>query len=184
MLEVPHHKRDIYYGADLVEEILRIDGLDNIDIPVTITITPSVEEDYTLEALKEKTATTLVGLGFTEILTNSITNSRHFSEAELTNTVKLLNNISVELDVLRPAMLPTALEVIAHNINRKVTNLKFFEFGKTYRTSGAGMYEETNHFCLYVTGNNIDAGWKAKAGDCRRVLFKRIGRKHTKSSWA
>ena len=164
MLEVPHHKRDIHYGADLVEEILRIDGLDNIDIPATITITPSVEEDYTVEALKEKTATTLVGLGFTEILTNSITNSKHFSEAELANTVKLLNNISVELDVLRPAMLPTALEVIAHNINRKGTNLKFFEFGKTYRTSGAGVYEETNHLCLYVTGNNIDAGWKAKAG--------------------
>ena len=131
--------------ADLVEEIVRIDGLDNIEIPTSITITPSIESDTKEDDLKEKIASFLVGLGFNEILTNSITNSKYFSEEQLQSTVKLLNNLSSELDVMRPAMLPTALEVIAFNQNRKNANLKFFEFGKTYTTEGVGKYSEQNH---------------------------------------
>lgn len=162
-IEVPHHKRDVSIPADVVEEVLRIDGLDNIVIPTSITITPSVEENYRADVLKEKLSNALVGLGFNEILTNSITNSKYFSEEQLSKTVKLLNNLSSELDVLRPAMLPTALEVIAFNNNRKNNNLRFFEFGKTYKTDGEGKYIETNHFCLYLTGNTIPQTWKGKA---------------------
>ena len=80
---VPFHKPDISLPADLVEEILRIDGLDNVDIPDAITITPSVEDNYAPEAYKEKIANYLVGLGFYEIMTNSITNSAYFSDEEL-----------------------------------------------------------------------------------------------------
>ena len=123
-LEVPFHKHDVSIPADIVEEILRIDGLDNITIPTAITISPSVEGSYREDATKEKTANFLVGLGFNEILTNSITNSKYFTEAQLSSTVKLLNNLSSELDVLRPAMLPTGLEVIEFNLNRKNQNLK------------------------------------------------------------
>jgi phenylalanyl-tRNA synthetase beta chain len=162
-LEVPYHKRDVAYPADIVEEVLRIDGLDAIEIPAAITITPSIEENYKEAALKEKMASALVGLGFTEILTNSITNSKYFSEARLTSTVRLLNNLSSELDVLRPTMLPTAMEVISFNINRKNKDLKFFEFGKTYTTSGAGSYQEQNHLCLYLTGDQVQSSWKGKA---------------------
>ncbi len=161
-MQVPHHKRDVSLPADIVEEILRIDGLDNIDIPSAITITPSVEENYKVDALKEKVAGGLVGLGFLEILTNSITNSKYFSTEQLAAAVKLLNNLSSELDVLRPAMLPTALEIIAFNNNRKNNNLKFFEWGKTYNSEGPGNYTEKNHFCIYQTGNNNEAGWKEK----------------------
>ena len=112
--------------ADVVEEILRIDGLDNIEIPTSITITPSVEEDYRAEQFKEKASSVLTGAGFTEILTNSITNSAYFSDEELKTSVKLLNNLSSELNILRPSMLHTALEVISFNINRKNNNLRFF----------------------------------------------------------
>ena len=163
LIRVPHHKRDVSLPADIVEEVVRIDGLDAIAIPTAITITPSVEEDYKEEALKEKLAAALVGLGFTEILTNSITNSKYFIEEELGTSVKLLNNLSSELDVLRPAMLPTALEVIGFNSNRKNTNLQFFEWGKTYQKQGEGIYKETAHFCLYLTGNTIEASWKGKS---------------------
>jgi phenylalanyl-tRNA synthetase beta chain len=162
-LEVPYHKPDISLPADIVEEILRIDGLDSIDIPITISISPSVEENYKAEMLKEKTSNILAGLGFTEILTNSITNSAYFSDEELKTTVHLLNNLSNELNIMRPSMLHTALEVIAFNINRKNNNLKFFEFGKTYSTTGVGQYNEANHLCLYLTGELNNNHWKEKA---------------------
>src|SRR4029079_2393522 len=100
-------------------------------------ISPSVETNTKADELKEKIASFLVGIGFDEILTNSITNSKYFTEEQLQTTVKLLNNLSSELDVMKPEMLPTALEVIAFNQNRKNSNLKFFEFGKTYSTEGS-----------------------------------------------
>jgi phenylalanyl-tRNA synthetase beta chain len=163
VLEVPYHKPDVSIQADVVEEILRIDGLDNIEIPSAITITPSVEEDDKSERLKEKVSAVLTGVGFTEILTNSITNSAYFTEDELNGSVKLLNNLSSELNILRPSMLQTALEVIAFNLNRKNNNLRLFEFGKTYSTSGVGEYIETPHLCLYATGRLTENSWKGKS---------------------
>ncbi len=159
---VPYHKPDISLPADLVEEILRIDGLDNVVIPEAITITPSVEENYAIESYKEKTANYLVGLGFYEIMTNSITNSAYFTDEELTSSVKMLNNLSAELNILRPSMLETGLEAISHNLNRKNNDLRFFEFGKTYTTNGSAQYSEPEHLCLYITGKNIEEGWKSK----------------------
>jgi phenylalanyl-tRNA synthetase beta chain len=161
--EVPYHKPDISLPADIVEEILRIDGLDNINIPTTISISPSVEANYKTELLKEKISTVLTGLGFSEILTNSITNSAYFNEAELQNAVKLLNNLSNELNILRPSMLHTALEVLSFNINRKNASLRFFEFGKTYSTSGTGQYHEAEQLCLYLTGKTSEQHWKVKS---------------------
>jgi len=163
VLQVPYHKPDVSIPADVVEEILRIDGLDNIEIPTSITITPSVEEDYKAEQFKEKASSVLTGAGFTEILTNSITNSAYFTEDELKLSVKLLNNLSSELNILRPSMLHTALEVIAFNINRKNNNLRFFEFGKTYSTNNVGEYNEVNHLCLYAVGQLAGNNWKGKS---------------------
>lgn len=159
-VEVPYHKFDVSIPADIVEEILRIDGLDNIPIPTSITITPSVEENKKPDLYKEKISGILTGCGFTEILTNSITNSKYYTEDELNGVVRLLNNLSVELDIMRPSMLQTALEVISFNINRKNSNLKFFEFGKTYQTEGVGKYIEQNHLCLYITGATTENNWK------------------------
>lgn len=162
MVEVPYSKPDISIPADIVEEILRIDGLDNVEIPTTITISPAVEKIGIKENLREKIAGFLVGKGFTEIVTNSITNSKYFNEATLGYTVKMINNLSAELDVLRPSMLESGLETIAYNLNRKNNNLQLFEFGKTYRTN-ADAFEEQEHFCLFVTGNNHEQGWRSKA---------------------
>ena len=163
LLEVPYHKPDVSLPADVVEEILRIDGLDNIDIPQAITITPSVEKNYAADSLKEKLANALVGRGFSEILTNSITNSAYFSEGEVQKAVKMINNLSSELDILRPSMLPTALEVISFNNNRKNKDLQFFEWGKTYNQADTGKYKETAHMCLYITGDVKEASWKGKS---------------------
>ncbi|MEA3427425.1 MAG: phenylalanine--tRNA ligase subunit beta [Bacteroidota bacterium] len=159
---VPYSKPDISIPADIVEEILRIDGLDNIEILSTITISPAVEALGQKESLKDKIATYLVGQGFTEILTNSITNSKYFDEEVLAVTVKMINNLSEELNVLRPSMLETGLESIAYNLNRRNQNLQFFEIGKTYHTKAVGEYVETEHLCLYITGNDHEDSWREK----------------------
>ncbi len=160
---VPYSKPDITLPADIVEEVVRIDGLDNITIPASITISPAVEQLAGKEALKDKIAGWLVGQGFTEILTNSITNSRYFEEEVLAVTVKMINNLSEELNVLRPSMLETGLESIAYNLNRRNQNLQFFEIGKTYFTKETGQYREEEHLCLYLTGAGHEDSWREKA---------------------
>jgi len=162
MVEVPYSKPDISIPADIVEEILRIDGLDNVEIPTMISISPSVEKLGIKENVKEKISSFLVGKGFTEILTNSITNSKYFDESVSAHTVKMINNLSAELDVLRPSMLESGLETIAYNVNRKYSDLQLFEFGKTYAVDGEG-FKETEHFCLFATGNHIHQGWRNQA---------------------
>ncbi|HTR28153.1 MAG TPA: phenylalanine--tRNA ligase subunit beta, partial [Puia sp.] len=182
-LTVPWHKPDVSLPADIVEEIMRIDGLDNIAIPGAITLSPSVENNPSQTGWKRETASWLVGQGFNEILTNSITNSAYFTGHELGSAVKMINNLSAELNIMRPSMLETGLESIAWNLNRKSGRLRFFEFGKTYSTGGVGDYREVNHLCLYLTGNLAEDGWKEKGkpadfyylkGCCER-LFELMG---------
>ena len=162
LVAVPWHKPDIHLPADLVEEIMRIDGLDNIDIPAAITISPSVEVEGVQAGWRSAVAHYLVGQGFNEILTNSITNSAYFSERELATTVRMINNLTAELDVLRPSLLETGLESVGFNLNRKNGQLRFFEFGKTYHSSNVGEYREVNHLCLYLTGLLHEDSWKGK----------------------
>jgi phenylalanyl-tRNA synthetase beta chain len=172
---VPWHKPDIRLPADIVEEIMRIDGLDNVGIPVAITISPSVENDPPRVAWKRETASWLVGQGFNEILTNSITNSAYFGEEELRSAVRMINNLSAELNILRPSMLETGLESIAYNLNRKSGRLRFFEFGKTYSSAGVGDYSETNHLCLYLTGELTEDTWKGKGRPADFYYIKGVG---------
>jgi phenylalanyl-tRNA synthetase beta chain len=159
---VPYHKPDISMPADLVEEILRIDGLDNVDIPESITITPSVEENYAKEVYREKTAAYLVGLGFNEMMTNSITNAAYFSEEEQQSMVKMLNSLSAELNILRNSLFETSLEVVAHNLNHRNNSLRLFEFGKAYSVTGPGKYAEADKLCVLISGNKNEDSWKQK----------------------
>jgi phenylalanyl-tRNA synthetase beta chain len=163
IVQVPFNKPDIRLPADVVEEIMRIDGYDNISIPSSIRISPAVGAVNAGLVRKEKTADHLVGAGFSEIFTNSITNAAYFEDEELAKGVKLLNNLSAVHNMMRPSMLETGLESVAYNINRKNNDLRFFEFGKTYHSEGVGKYIETEHLCLFVTGNITEASWKNKA---------------------
>lgn len=162
LLEVPYSKPDVSMQADVVEEIMRIDGLDNIEIPSAITISPANELYGYKHVWKEKTANYLAGQGFNEIFTNSITNAAYFPETDLAQTVKLLNNLSADHNIMRPSMLETGLESVAYNLNRKNRDLRFFEFGKTYSTAGPGNYSEVDHLCLYITGSEKEDSWKEK----------------------
>ncbi len=155
---VPFAKTDIEFEADVVEEIMRIDGLDNIPFTGNINYQVNAQGKFKADVKRELTAS-LVGKGFYEIITNSITNSNFYPEDE--SVVKLMNNLSSELDVMRPAMLETALQSIAHNINRKNEHLKFFEFGKTY-ANRKGHYIESERLCLYLVGDQSTPHWSRK----------------------
>lgn len=170
----PYSKTDIALSADIVEEIIRIDGLDNIDIPTRITITPAIDNNKQHHLLREKLANFLVGKGFKEIITNSITNSNYYTKEILQHSIKLLNNLSANLDVMRPSMMETGLEVIAYNLNRKNEDLLLFEFGKTY-TKEDETYKEKEHFTLYVTGAVQPLSWREKAKTVDLFWMKGLG---------
>ena len=180
LVNVPYHKTDISVAADIVEEIMRIDGLDNIEIPATISIATSTDYNNKKHDLKERIANHLSANGFAEIFTNSITDSKYYSEEVLAGSVKMLNNLSADLDVLRPSLLQTGLEVVAYNLNRKNADLKLYEFGKTYHSIAVENYKEQEHLAIYVAGNTSTGNWQEKdkkadfyylKGICEQVLL-------------
>ncbi len=160
---VPARKTDISHPADLVEEIMRIDGYDNIDIPAEVNMVPAPDELAAAAGWKEKVANWLVGRGLSEIVTNSITNSAYYSEPVVLGGVKMLNNLSAELNMLRPALLETGLEVMAYNLNRRNLNLSLFDFGKIYGAKEDGSHGEWERLLLLFTGASIPGYWGQKA---------------------
>lgn len=170
---VPFSKPDISLPADIVEEVLRIDGLDNIEFTGAMTFTPSIDESIHKELLRERIAGYLIGLGCSEIVTNSITNSQYYTDDVLRSTVKMINSLSADLNVMRPAMLETGLETIAYNINRKNSNLQLYEFGKTYHTVGVGNYTEAEQLVIYYTGK-VRGSWQQKERNIDLYTIKGI----------
>ena len=160
-VEVPYSNPDITIPADIIEEIMRIDGLDNIEIPSSITITPAIDTGLAEAAQRQKVTSWLVGNGFREIFTNSITNSKYFTEETLATTVSIINSLSEGLNVMRPSMLPTGLETVAYNLNRKNNDLLLFEFGKTYSIVD-GAYAEKQNLAIYITGNQNETNWSGQ----------------------
>jgi phenylalanyl-tRNA synthetase beta chain len=172
-VEVPTHKTDVSIPADLVEEIMRIDGFDNITIPSSITITPSVSDGNRDYYMREKLSGILAGIGFNEMLNNSITHSAHYSEEELSIAVKMLNNLSSELDTLRLTMLETGLQAMARNLNHRNDDLKLFEFGKTYLKNGDRYFEE-DHLSLFTSGKVTGQSWNKPEEDADLFYLKGV----------
>ena len=158
---VPTHKTDISMQADIVEEIIRIDGLDNIEIPTQIKLSPAIDPEGWKATVKEKIANQLAGMGFQEMMTNSITNAAYYNNSG--GLVTMINSLSATLNCLRPGMLETALEVIAHNLNHRNLNLRLFEFGKIYNRSEKDQFQELERCCLVITGQKNESSWKQTA---------------------
>ncbi|WP_139924495.1 phenylalanine--tRNA ligase subunit beta [Hymenobacter sp. DG01] len=166
ILSVPPHKVDVTREADVIEEILRIYGYNHV------ALRPHNSASYLAqfpnpdpEVIRQNTARLLSGQGFSEIITNSITNSLYFEKEGETDAtlVRLLNFNSAELNVLRPTLLHSGLEVIRHNVNRRQRDLKLYEFGKTYHQKADGQYEEKNKLVIYLTGNTAAETWQQKS---------------------
>ena len=165
-LTVPPHKVDVTREADVIEEILRIYGYNNVALRPNNSASflakfPNPDPEVT----RVKIASLLSGQGFSEILTNSLTNSLYFEkEGETDNSlVRILNYNSVDLNVMRPTLLHSGLEIIRHNLNRRQRDLKLYEFGKTYAQNENGKYHEKNKLVLYLTGNADGETWQHKS---------------------
>ena len=173
VVQVPTYKTDIRIPADLVEEIMRIDGFDNILIPSSINITPAVSSGNRDYALREKLSGVLCGMGFNEMLNNSITHSANYSEDEMKVAVKMLNNLSSELDMLRLTMMETGLQTIARNLNHRNDNLLVFEFGKTY-SKQHGKYIEDDHLALFTAGKANETSWNKQEENADLFYLKGV----------
>lgn len=172
-LEVPAYRVDVRRPCDVVEDILRIYGYNNVEIPSMLKSSLTVKGDEDLEHKMENVISEqLVGEGFNEILNNSLSRVSYYEDDKLnaypwTKTVKVMNPLSVDLGVMRQSILFGGLESLARNINRKNSNLKFFEFGNTYcydeasRTEEAPIkaYKQFYHLGLWVTGNHVQGSW-------------------------
>ena len=165
-LTVPPHKVDVTREADVIEEILRIYGYNNVELRPNNSASflakfPNPDPEVT----RVKIASLLSGQGFSEILTNSLTNSLYFEkEGEVNNSlVRILNYNSVDLNAMRPTLLHSGLEIIRHNINRRQRDLKLYEFGKTYSQNENGKYLEKNKLVIYLTGNAAGETWQHKS---------------------
>ena len=164
-VSVPPYRVDVTQEADISEEILRIYGLNNIELSEfagSDFIAGFPVKD--INKFKNTLSQMLVANGFYEIWTNSLTNVAYQQKHALTFTgepVEILNKLSEEQGILRQTMLFTGLEVCAHNINRRQKDLKLFEFGKTYFKTN-GKYIEEERLALYVTGNIETENWQNK----------------------
>jgi phenylalanyl-tRNA synthetase beta chain len=167
---VPTNKTDVSVPADIVEEIVRIDGLDNIIIPerLNISLGSSKPND---RAIREALSNLLCGEGFQEIVTNSIVNSKYYPERK--DLVSMINSLSSELDIMRPSLLESGLEVVQHNCNRKSNDLALFEFGTTY-TQQDGSYTEQTQLALWTTGNTRKGHWSQKSQSSDMFFLKGV----------
>jgi phenylalanyl-tRNA synthetase beta chain len=153
LLHVPRFKTDVTREADVIEEVMRIYGLNNVEVSKSIHYTSFYEERNVTREVEERIARTLVDNGFYEMMGLSLTKASYYKADK--PLVKMLNPLSNDLNVLRGDLLFGALETLAYNINRKQSDLKLFEFGKTYGVSANAdfPYYEEKKLSLIITGN-------------------------------
>ncbi len=161
ILNVPAYRVDVQREADIVEELLRIYGYNEIEIPKKLNTSIIFSEEFDPNQIQEKIANHLASIGFNEMMANSLEKASYNDLSESVqndHTVKILNPLSQELDAMRQTLLWGGLEAIANNINHKKTDLKLFEFGKTYHKFDSG-YEEFRCLALFMTGKRSPENW-------------------------
>lgn len=170
-LQVPQYRVDVTREADVIEEILRIYGYNNVEVSDTLHTSLSYSNRPDHEKLVDMISEYLAGCGFYEIMCNSLTPSAYY--AELTtfppeNLVRILNPLSNELNVMRQTLLFGGLETIRHNTNRQRADLRMFEFGNCYflrNMAGSRLnldkYHEQFNLALFITGNRHEPNWIA-----------------------
>ena len=173
-LTIPSYRVDVQREVDVIEEILRVYGYNNIKIPNKINA--SVSNSSRTEEFKVQNiiANQLCALGFNEMMANSLTTSNYiaYSEQVLSKeTVTMLNPLSSDLSVMRQSMLFSALESVSYNGNRRNSDLKLFEFGKTYHNI-EGKYSEKKHLTITMSGNASSENWNVSNKPSDFFLFK------------
>ena len=173
-LIIPSYRVDVQREVDVIEEILRVYGYNNIDFTkkLNATVANSARtEDYKIQNI---IATQLNSLGFHEMIANSLTSPDYVKLSEMLKeeyNVMMLNPLSNDLSAMRQSLLFSGLEAVSYNINRRNGDLKLFEFGKTYHKLPSG-YDEPKHLTLFVTGNRNSESWTTTEKPSDFFLFK------------
>lgn len=175
MVTVPLNKADVTRPIDLIEEILRIYGYNNIEIPTTLTYDMScLRQNDSAYQMQTTISKYLADNGFYEVMNNSLTRAEYAQQYDFLNeneTVKLLNPLSSELNAMRQTLLFSGLENVSRNVNNKAADLRLFEFGKTYHFNPQTApgddvtlrYQERNMMSMFVTGKLGEDNWEGKA---------------------
>jgi len=186
LLSVPPYKADVKREIDLIEEIARIYGYNNIKTPATLHSSLNGLLKATGEKVRDTISNFLSNNGFNEILTNSLSKSSYYSEktngTSDAQIISLLNPISTDLSVLRQTLLYSGLETISYNFNRKNLNLRLYEFGKIYSRNLKGKFSEDTELSLFITGNEGPEHWNIKSESanyysikgCVEAILKRL----------
>ena len=173
-LTIPSYRVDVQREIDVIEKIWRVYGYNNINFSKKLNATVSNSprnEDYKIQNV---IATQLNSQGFNEMMANSLTTASYVELSEVlnqANNVTMLNPLSADLATMRQSLLFSGLEAISYNINRKNSDLKLFEFGKTYHNYLAG-YEEKKHLTLFLSGNRNQENWTSAQKPSDFFLFK------------
>ena len=166
LIEVPAYRVDVTRPCDVVEDILRIYGYNNVEIPTQLKSSLVIKgEEDRKHKLQNVVSEQLVGEGFNEILNNSLTKTAYYPEDA--TVVKIVNPLSSDLGVMRQTLLYGGLESIEHNVKRKAQNLRFFEFGNCYffdsekanEDNPMQAYKEENYMGIWVTGKRVEGSW-------------------------
>ena len=169
---VPSYMVDVYRECDVVEEVLRIYGYNNIELPQAMRMSVNAPQKPEPEQVRKTIADFLAANGFVETMNNSLTKSDYYSKLRTfpeERCVRIMNPLSSDLNVMRQTLLLNGLEVIAYNINRQVTNIKTFEYGSVYsfnpEMDGKTLdsYEEHTCYALFMSGQP-DKAWRTDAG--------------------
>ena len=184
-LTIPSYRVDVKREADIVEDILRVFGYNNISSTNKLNTSLSYSDKLSNEKVEGIVCSLLVAQGFSEMMANSLTKSE-FSEMleglDEQKNVKVVNALSKDLEVMRQSLLFGSLEAVAYNINRKSANIKFFELGKSYHKTDKG-YQEKKHLTLTVSGERNSSTWNSNKrptdffflkGICE-AIFQRLG---------
>lgn len=171
-LRVPPYRVDVKREADIIEELLRIYGYNNIEIPSLVKASLQYAEHPNPNDVKNTVAEMLTSQGFSEIWSNSLTKGANYEgliDFPEKQTVKLLNPLSADLNSMRQTLFFGGLECISYNLNRQIKNLKLYEFGNCYFYKGTQVkdhpetnYFETEHLGLFITGNREPENWSVK----------------------
>ena len=173
-LSIPPYRVDVQREIDVIEEILRVYGYNNIKFSQKLNATISNSSRTEEYKVQNVIANQLCSLGFNEMMANSLTSPEYTKLSELIKcefNVMMLNPLSSDLSAMRQSMLFSGLEAISYNINRRNSDLKFFEFGKTYHKLPSG-YEEDKHLTMFVTGNTSNETWNQATAKSDFFLFK------------
>lgn len=177
---VPSYMIDVYRECDVVEEILRIYGYNNIELPKTMRVSVNASQKPEPEAVRKGVSDFLAANGFVETMNNSLTKSEYYSKLTTfpeDRCVRILNPLSSDLNVMRQTLILNGLEVIAYNINRQITDIKTFEYGSVYaldpQKDGKTLesYEEHSCLALFLSGKS-EKSWRSEAGKGNYFMLK------------